>query len=1153
MTVPRRGRAVRVPLTRPARALVILAATVGSAMALSPAGRQTAPAPPFSPASLEAAYRANNIGVALLEQFRHDDAAASFRKALELSPGLALARANLAIALLNVPKLEEALAEAKAASALLPGLPQPLYVLGLAARGAGATEEAAAAFRAVRDIDPQDVGARVNLGQLLLQERRYPEAIAELRAAVAAEPHNATAVYNLGLALVRSGQAEDGQRTMDRFRALKESGYATLLANSYPEQGRYAEALASTGAEPELVDPSTPAARLVEATERWLAQVPAPPARSPSGSAEPDSAREGRITLFDLDADGDLDLVSVGPEGLRLYANEGGRFADRTRAWGLDPGTAGFGAVAADVDNDTRPDLLVLGVAGPRLFHNEGARLDDVTAAALLASMGPSTAAALADADHDGDLDIVLAGAPAGGRPSAGHRLLQNDGAARFTDVTAQSGLARAPTAGRFVVPTDFDNRRDLDLLIAGSGPPQLFQNGRDGTFREVAAALGLPQTAGTRAVAAGDVNKDEFPDFFFAAEDGSAALALSDGRGRFTRGEAPAGTGGARQAMLLDYDADGLLDLVILTSEGVRIARNLGRGRWADVTAAAAPVLPAVVPEAFAAGDLDGDGHTDLVLRLPDGTVRVLENRGSPHHALAVRLSGLVSNRGGVGAKVTVRAGSLRQRAETSAATPPAAAADLVFGLGARAAADAVRVLWPAGILQTELIDPETAAPRRAAALSVKELDRKPSSCPYLYAWDGRAFSFVTDFLGGGEMGYWIGPGTYNVPDPDEYVRLTDEQLRPRDGRLELRVTNELEEALFVDRLSLLALDHPAEVEVYPDEGLRRQAPRLSLVAVRDARALRGAADGHGADVLDRLARLDRRYVDGFATERLRGYAKEHTLTLDLGPGAGEDAVLLLTGWTDYAFSSDNVAARQAGLELRFPILQAEDAAGAWHTVDDDVGIPVGRPQTLVIEMAGKWRGPSRRVRIVTTMRVYWDQARVARRTVLAGEPVRLEALRADLALRGFSAPVSPDGREPFGYDYTRVSAHAPWKVFPGRYTRLGDVRELLAGVDDAFVVSRPGDEIGLSFDAAALPRLAAGWRRTYLLHADGYSKEMDINSATPHTLGPLPFHGMSRYPYSAPEAYPMTAERARLLERYNTRVVRSPEGPLEAAALRD
>jgi hypothetical protein len=164
-----------------------------------------------------------------------------------------------------------------------------------------------------------------------------------------------------------------------------------------------------------------------------------------------------------------------------------------------------------------------------------------------------------------------------------------------------------------------------------------------------------------------------------------------------------------------------------------------------------------------------------------------------------------------------------------------------------------------------------------------------------------------------------------------------------------------------------------------------------------------------------------------------------------------------------------------------------------------------------------------------------------------------RLDPGRAELRWRGFSAEVSPDGREPFIYDYDRVSPTSLWKTVPGRYTREGDVKELLLAADDRFVISRPGDEIAVSFDATRLPRLPAGWRRTFLLYADGFSKEMDINSASPDAVMPLPFHGMKRYPYSAPESYPMTRARRDYIRRFNTRVVDAPVPPIEAAFHRD
>jgi hypothetical protein len=450
-------------------------------------------------------------------------------------------------------------------------------------------------------------------------------------------------------------------------------------------------------------------------------------------------------------------------------------------------------------------------------------------------------------------------------------------------------------------------------------------------------------------------------------------------------------------------------------------------------------------------------------------------------------------------------------------------------------------------GIVQTET---ELGAPAEAGkrvALAINELDRKPSSCPYLYAWNGERFEFLTDFLGAGEMGYYESPGVWNEPNPVEYVRIAPGVLKPRDGRYELRVTNELEEVLYLDRLRLLAVDHPADVLVYPDEGMTSPPKPFRLVAVRDPQTP-VSTDHRGQDVTARLAAVDRVFVDDLPLEPVRGYAKEHALTLDLSRLPASHTVLLLTGWTDYSFSSDNVAAHQAGLESVPPRLEVERADGTWQTAVEQIGIPVGRPQTVVVDLAGKL-GPSRRVRVVTAMRVYWDEAKVAAPAPdVALEPVALDPVRAELRERGFSA-VATDG-EPLGFDYARVSWLASWKTMPGRYTRLGDVRPLLAATDDAFVISKPGDEVAVSFDAAALPPLRAGRARTFLLQGDGFSKEMDINSASPDIVLPLPYHGMKSYPYAAADAPAEAKRAAEIAEAWNTRLVVRPIVPIELFA---
>jgi tetratricopeptide (TPR) repeat protein len=1059
---------------------------------------------------LEAAYRANNRGVALLEQFSYDEAAVAFRDALRLAPSLDPARLNLAIADFYAGRTADAASGARAAAERMPANPTAHFMRGLIAKSEDRLDESVAAFTRVLALDPRDPGTLVALGQIHLQERRIAEALALFERAIAAEPFNVTAAYNLALALTRAGRAEEGRAAMQRFERLRDSAYGVTYAQTYLSQGRYGEALASTGAETGLVNPNPPAVKFVAADVFPRRSGPAP-------------AGAGAITLADADSDGDPDAIECSVEGVRLLRNTRGQFSDDTARARIPALAGAVAAIAGDYDNDTRPDIFVLTASGRALLHQTtDGTFEDVTTPAGLPAPPPGAAtAAFADIDHDGDLDILAAGDAL--------QLLRNNGNGTFTDITAQGGGGALPGRALAVAPTDFDGRRDIDILVATASGVALFRNMRDGTFRDAASDVGLPASGRFTAMAVGDVNKDGFPDVFLGTATGANALALSDGSGRYAQAAAPGDAGLASAAQLLDYDNDGLLDLVAARASGLSVHRNLGNGKWDRTVSAESGRYH------FAAADVDSDGDRDVVLREADGRLLLLRNDGGDLNAsLRVRLTSRVSNRSAIGAKIEMRAGSLRQAIELSSASPAIAPADAIFGLGSRSA-DVIRVLWPSGILQAET----AVTPARGSRdVAITELDRKPSSCPYLFAWNGRGFAFVTDFMGGGEMGAWMGPGAWNHPDPDEYVRIRGDQLRERDGRYDVRVTNELEEALFVDRVQLIAVDHAADVEVYPDEGLRAKRVPFKLHQVRNARPPARATDEHGHDVLPRLAALDRRYVDDFATLPVRGYAAPHVLDLDLGPGG--DSVLLLTGWTDYAFSNDNVAASQQGLAMSLPLVQVRNARGAWTTVLDNVGFPVGRPQTLVVDLTGRFLSRSREVRIMTNMRIYWDQVRVGARVDTPVRLTRLDPLVADLRWRGFSAEATHD--EPYTYDYARVATSAPWMAPAGRYTREGDVRPLLRAVDDMFVIARPGDELVLSFEAARAhppkPRSGEGGR-TFLLYSDGFSKEMNPRSAIPDTVSPLPFHGMSGYPYPPSERYPDTNAHREYQRRYNTRIV--------------
>jgi Flp pilus assembly protein TadD len=1096
-------------------------------------------------AARENAYRANNIGVSKLEQFDFDAAAASFRRALSIDPQLAIARLNLGIALFYGGNPDAAQPEIVAARASLKDRPQPDYLLGLIARSGGRTAEAIDAFTRVQKLDPDDVGTAINLGQLYRQERKFDEAVSEFRRALAGQPFNATAAYGLANTLVLAGKADEGREAMTTFQRLSDSGYAVTYSQAYLDQGRYAEAIVSTGAETPLVDPRTPPITFTDGTSAI--------ANRPQGN----SRAAPTVVAADLDGDGDLDLLDSGPDGLRVFQNGGKTFTDvSAKLLGAMQSTAAVGAVGGDYDNDGRMDLLVLRPTGLSLLHHDGFAFADVTSASGLAPIESPRSGAWLDADHDGDLDLLVTG---GAEASPTIRLYRNNGNGKFSDVTKEAGLTAGATV-RAVVPTDFDNRRDIDVLLASPGvQPALFRNLRDGSFKDVAAEVGLRAERGAAMVAAGDVNKDNYSDFFFAQPDGAGVLALSDGRGRFAASPAPAAAANARAAQFIDYDNDGLLDIFLLTAAGPRVLRNVGRD-WTDATAQA---LPAAMTSALTAatslatGDFNGDGRVDIAVEGPQG-LSIWHNSGTSRAAsLRVSLAARVSNRSAVGARIEMRSGSLRQQQELYAAVPSPAPADVVFGLGDRGGADVVRVLWPSGILQAETgAAADGAAPAMITnALKIEELDRKPSSCPYLYTWNGERFEFITDFLGGGEMGYWLAPGMRNTPDPDEYVRIDGSRLKPRDGKYELRITNELEESLFLDRAELVVISHPADVEVHPNEGLVAERRPFTIYSARAPQVPPAAVDDRGRDVLDPLRAIDRRYVDGFGLERVRGYAADHALVLTLPkPGPSGRRLLLMNGWTDYAFSGDNVAAHQAGLPLQPPSLEFKAANGKWQTAIEDIGMPVGRPQTVVVDLTGRVPDSATEVRVRTTMRIYWDQVLVDTSDGEAPRTVeRLTPVTADLRWRGFSAEVTPDGREPFGYDYGRVTADSPWKLLPGRYTREGDVRPLLLQTDDMFVVTRPGDEIALTFDSRSLPPLPDGWTRTFLLYADGFSKEMNLNSASPDELLPLPFHGMTRYPYASPEQYPSTPAHREYLERYNTRVVPRSVPSIDHALDRD
>ena len=438
--------------------------------------------------------------------------------------------------------------------------------------------------------------------------------------------------------------------------------------------------------------------------------------------------------------------------------------------------------------------------------------------------------------------------------------------------------------------------------------------------------------------------------------------------------------------------------------------------------------------------------------------------------------------------------------------------------------------------------------------ALAFKEAQRLSGSCPMIFTWNGHEFQFITDVLGVAPLGASAGDGVYFPVDHDEYIQIPGEALQPAPAdapslsraaasAYEIRITEELHEVAFLDRLQLIAVDHPAAIDVFTNDKFKAPPfPEFRLFGVRKDERIYPvrARDGHGRDVRAALAAKDRTYPDGFRRD-YAGVAELHTLDLDFGRAAPDNrAVLILSGWVDWADGSTFLGAAQEDPRgLIFPSIQVKDAAGAWKTVVEDMGIPAGKPKTISVDLTGQFLSASREVRIVTNLCVYWDE-------IFLGEDPGPPAVvttpidpgAADLHFRGFSTPtIHPERRQPESFDYQRVMPFSTWNPTSGLYTRYGDVRPLATAVDDRMIIMGSGDEIRLRFPTERLPALAEGWRRDFLLFVDGWAKDADANTAFSQTVEPLPFHAMSAYPYPPTENYPKTLLHRQYRDTYNTR----------------
>lgn len=1085
--------------------------------------------------------RAFYVGLAALQVGDDVRADAKLSQTTTLVPAEPAGWANWGLLALRQRNFDVAAERLERARTLAPDNDQIYYLFGLLESSRGSSAEAITALRKAISINPKNLIATYKLADEIERqggennESEYQQLIQKM---LDVQPENLAIAVELGRIASKRGDAETLRRVVSKINER---------TSGWPEEVRQqVVAVQSTAAGPDAREASTKITFLrnmlmrVPQYRRDLSTIKPPPGeeaipftnflRLESPTFSPAVADMGlRFTTETIDPlKGSwnwIGAVSLGTKGAPavIVANaQEVRVSDGPTfpfPGGVSPAPPGAdGILAIDFSYDFKSDLVLAGAGGVRFMKQEDQKhFIDVTAQTKLPASVVNesyTGAWDADIEADGDLDVVM------GSQQGPPAVLRNNGDGTFLVINPFSEVS-GPTDFAWA---DLDADGDPDAaMIDNAGRLRVFANERQGQFRERSIP---PSFQSVRAINVADINSDGVMDLLAVQADGAIARISDKDEGqewetaevvRFSN--PPKFLEGVSRLRVADMDNNGGLDLLLVSTGSRSVSVAPGALIWlsnADGSFAqfAPPSdIPTGPGTSFDVADVDGDGRLDLIgLSTEAQPVYGLNQGTKNYHWQVVRPHASQAsgdqriNPFGVGGEMELRAGLMLQKQPINGPT-------LHFGLGEQTSADVVRVVWPNGTVRAEFevkADQEVVTEQRLKA-----------SCPFLFAYNGQRMEFLKDAAPwGSAIGLRINTlGSAKIAATGEWYKIRRDQLVPRDGYYDIRITAELWEVYYYDYVGLMAVDHPEGTEIFVDERFVIPPAKLGFTTVGTPRKIARAIDDNGQDVTDVVAALDNRALNNFGPGQYQGLTRDHYVEVELGDDAPKSGPLYLIahGSIHDTESSLNVAITQGARWKAHPMsLEVPDGHGGWIVAQPNLGFPAGRKKTVLFNLTDIFRpGTPRRVRIRTNLEIYWDQLLWAEgRPDVQVKEVRLSPTFTDLHYRGYSVIGRPDAGAPAPEvpDYGQLSStKQSWRDLIGYYTRYGEVGELLREIDDRYVIVASGDEMSLRFPEQAPP--PPGWIRDYIFMGDGWIKDGDYNSTFSKTVLPLPYHAKQEY----------------------------------------